>query len=68
VAPRHKEVHGKLGAELFARATSRARLYHRGELVAHAAVVVVIGDLLAGDAARDATAAQVAELECSPRR
>jgi hypothetical protein len=46
----------------FARATSRAALAHRGELVAHAAVVVVIGDLLAGDAARDATAAQVGEL------
>src|ERR1700730_8417539 len=58
----HKEIHGQLGAELLRARDVEGPLAHRGELVAHAAVVVVIGDLLAGDAARDATAAQVGEL------
>jgi hypothetical protein len=42
VAARHKEIHGKLGAELLRARDVEGALADRGELVAHAAVEIPI--------------------------
>src|SRR5689334_490187 len=58
----HEEIHRQLGTEIsLASDLERALAYHR-ELVAHAAVVVVVGDLLRTGAAADSAGAELAEL------
>src|SRR5204863_5025107 len=62
VAPRHEELHRQLGADPPLAGDLERALAHRGELVAHAAVVVVIGDLVRSFAAGDAPTADLGEL------
>src|SRR5690349_13714396 len=62
MAARHEEIGGQLGPEVaLARLVERA-LAHGGELVPHAAVVVVIGDLRGGAASAYAAGTKLAKL------
>src|SRR4051812_49069436 len=62
VPSRHEKLGRQLGAELAAARHLEHALADAGELVSHAAVVVVIGDLLRRAAPLHATGAKVREL------
>src|SRR5581483_7955990 len=62
VPARHEELDRQLGAELARARELEDALADAGELVAHAAVVVVVGDLLRCRAAAPAPRAQLGQL------
>ena len=59
---RHEEIHRQFGADAFRARRVDDFLAHGAELVAHAAVVVVVGDLRLAGAALDAAGAELAQL------